>query len=88
MNSPEMTRQQHKRHEAKKRWQAHLRAWEASGLSIKAFCESRELHEWSFYYWKRPASRPCGHQRSATRQPCGHRHVSWCRGSLCGLFLR
>lgn len=34
----------------KTEWQAHLQAWQASGLSQKAFCEQHDLNFNSFSY--------------------------------------
>jgi hypothetical protein len=35
------------------RWRERIAKWQASGLSVRAFCEQRGLTEASFYYWKR-----------------------------------
>ena len=39
--------------EIAKAWLKRLRAWRASGLTVRAFCEMSKLSEPSFYHWKR-----------------------------------
>lgn len=34
-------------------WRDALRRHEASGLSVRAFCEREKLHESAFYFWRR-----------------------------------
>jgi hypothetical protein len=34
-------------------WRRRVRQWRASGLSVRAFCEQRNLQEASFYGWRR-----------------------------------
>src|SRR5229473_5565969 len=54
-----------KRHDRQKeqQWRRWLKEWQASGLSVRAFCERQRLSEPSFYAWrrelaKRDAQRP------------------------------
>jgi len=34
-------------------WQMVLEAYQASGLTVKQFCQNEGLAEWSFYHWKK-----------------------------------
>ncbi|OKY73970.1 MAG: hypothetical protein BM485_16075 [Desulfobulbaceae bacterium DB1] len=34
-------------------WQAHLSAWERSGLTQQEYCKQQGIKEWSFSSWKR-----------------------------------
>jgi transposase len=34
-------------------WRDHLRRWQASGLSVRAYCARHHLAEPSFYAWRR-----------------------------------
>jgi hypothetical protein len=34
-------------------WRRHVAAWRRSGWSVRAYCESQELSEGSFYAWRR-----------------------------------
>lgn len=36
-----------------RQWRERVVRWEASGLSVRAFCLQQGLIETSFYYWKR-----------------------------------
>lgn len=36
-----------------RQWRERLAQWQASGLSVRAFCLRRGLVETAFYYWKR-----------------------------------
>ena len=36
-----------------RRWRERMAQWQASGLSVRAFCLKHGLIETSFYYWKR-----------------------------------
>lgn len=36
-----------------RRWRERVARWQASGLSVRAFCRQHGLAEASFYYWKR-----------------------------------
>lgn len=36
-----------------KRWQSIFATWRSSGLSVAAFCRSRELNLSSFYRWRK-----------------------------------
>lgn len=36
-----------------RRWRERVARWEASGLSVRAFCRQRGLTEPTFHYWKR-----------------------------------
>jgi hypothetical protein len=36
-----------------RQWRRRVKDWEASGLSVRAFCRQHGLVETSFYYWKR-----------------------------------
>ena len=44
-----------KRHDRQKeqQWRRWLKEWQASGLSVRAFCERQRLSEPSFYAWRR-----------------------------------
>ena len=50
----------------RERWQGIVATWRSSGLSVAAFCRSRDLNLSSFYRWRnilddlapRPTSRP------------------------------
>ena len=37
-------------------WQRHIRAWQSSGLSQAAYCESQQLSLASFGYWRKRCS--------------------------------
>lgn len=39
-----------------RQWRRWVREWRASGLTVRAFCASRELSEPSFYAWRRELS--------------------------------
>jgi transposase len=34
-------------------WRGYLTRWEASGLSVRDFCEFHDLSQQSFYWWRR-----------------------------------
>jgi len=36
-----------------RQWRERMAGWQASGLSVRAFCRQQGLLETSFYYWKR-----------------------------------
>ncbi len=36
-----------------RRWRERVAQWQASGLSVRAFCVKHGLIETAFYYWKR-----------------------------------
>ena|ERR1700674_1344169 len=38
-------------------WRQRLRDWQASGLSVRAFCARRGLNQPSFYAWRRELQR-------------------------------
>jgi hypothetical protein len=42
-----------KRGEAREFWEAALRLWSESGLSVRAFCQREGLRENAFYSWRR-----------------------------------
>jgi hypothetical protein len=49
-----MARKKHERNVAlERRWRELIAAQARSGLSIREFCESRELREPNFYAWRR-----------------------------------
>jgi hypothetical protein len=56
----------HRDPERERSWRATMAEWQASGLSIRAFCSQRRLTETAFHFWRRelrqrdatPASRP------------------------------
>lgn len=39
--------------ERERQWRERMTRWQASGLSVRAFCGQQGLLETSFYYWKR-----------------------------------
>ena len=45
-------------------WRNRLAAWQASGLTIRAFCRRHHLAETSFHYWRRELQ-----ARDATTSP-------------------
>jgi len=48
-------------------WQNHVTAWQASGLSQKAYCRQQDLGTSAFGYWARKLRQPgqqAGHARS------------------------
>jgi transposase-like protein len=59
-------------------WQDHIRRWQQSHLSVRAFCRTHRLREPSFYHWRRlltqrgllaeaqPSAPPCRHQAAET----------------------
>jgi len=50
-------------------WAGIMRERQASGLSVKAFCETAGFHENVYYYWQRKLREAaCGHLAEATRQ--------------------
>jgi transposase len=38
-------------------WRGYLTRWEASGLSVREFCEFHDLSQQSFYWWRREIAR-------------------------------
>lgn len=46
-------------------WQAHVAAWQASGLTRKAYCQEQALQYSAFGYWARKL-RSQGNDRQAT----------------------
>lgn len=51
------TRRRHGRLDSKA-WGAHVRAWQASGLSMAAYCRQRGLSYHAFDYWKKKLGQP------------------------------
>ena len=39
--------------ERERQWRERMTRWQASGLSVRAFCGQQGLLETSFHYWKR-----------------------------------
>jgi hypothetical protein len=44
------------RSEKQQHWQRHIRAWQRSGLSQAAYCETQQLSLASFGYWRNRGS--------------------------------
>ena len=54
-----------KRSESKERyWRGQVAGWEASGLSIRAYCQQQRLNEPCFYAWRRELVRRDGVART------------------------
>lgn len=47
----------------KKFWRHHIQAWQGSGLSQRAYCQSNNLKEDRFSHWKRRLSKDNGATR-------------------------
>jgi hypothetical protein len=43
-------------------WREAVAAWKKSGQSVRAFCAGRDLHEASFYGWRRTLGKPDRHR--------------------------
>jgi hypothetical protein len=55
-------------------WRETVAAFQKSALSVRAFCNARDLPEASFYGWRRTLrerdrQRPTGHSPATARQP-------------------
>lgn len=51
-------------------WRRKMGEQARSGLSIRAWCHERDLHEHSFYWWRvRLAGRDAGRRRRRSRRP-------------------
>ena len=58
--------------ERERQWREHMTRWQASGLSVRAFCGQHGLLETSFYYWKRELrARDAAASTAATKSPSG-----------------
>ncbi len=75
------------RRDNQNKWEQHVREWDDSGLSQKAYCEIHALPLQSFGYWKRKLKQP------ATTKPCfypltvsGVHHTDFTQGEA-GLYL-
>ena len=55
-----------KRGEAREFWEAAIRLWDESGLSVREFCNREGLAEHTFYAWRRALRAESG--RSVARQ--------------------
>jgi hypothetical protein len=45
-------------------WRQILSAWRASGLSVRAFCDRRDLTETAFYFWRNELRKRDGERAS------------------------
>lgn len=50
-------------------WYEQYRRWQASGLSVAAYCRQNELRTPSLYYWKKVFERPATAISSSPAQP-------------------
>ena len=56
-----------KRVETREFWEAAIRLWTESGLSVREFCNREGLAEHTFYLWRREVMPPA---IRSTRRPC------------------
>jgi hypothetical protein len=61
-----MSRRRREYSEREQFWRDAVAEWRKSGLSVRAFCSGRSLHEASFYGWRRTL-RDRDKQRSTAR---------------------
>lgn len=52
-----------------RRWRERVARWQASGLSVRAFCLQRGLTDPTFYYWKRELR---ARDQATTEKKSGH----------------
>ncbi len=46
-----LTRQEHNK-QRREHWQSHIKAWQASGVTRKVYCQQHDLNVGTFSYWR------------------------------------
>jgi hypothetical protein len=50
-------------------WRGTLSAWRSSGLSVREFCDRRDLTQAAFYYWRKELRRRDGERAAPPASP-------------------
>jgi hypothetical protein len=68
-------------------WRDRIKQWEASGLSIREFCQKQELKETSFHYWRREIKRRDKKRPSPKKKAKEEKQISFASVQMTTPFL-